>query len=247
MTHAHRLRMCFALVIPLALSAYHAHAEILSLSMTPDPTFVPRYDVSQPWIPATTEVVIDIGDTPYAEVDFYVQDATTWDGGSMNYGADNRGTPDIGLWIGDQPTTLGLTWVQVTPDEWMRGEIVGPSFTNGQTMSLIVRVRDAAALGTLKGVLINPADPTARARADEAAKSRTRRSPAGPDSRIPGQLPPAKIDERMQRPIEESVYDPTLTKDEKLDLLLRHYHSQGKYDGEDLSPVDRSTSWANIG
>ena len=37
------------------------------------------------------------------------------------------------------------------------------------------------------------------------------------------QLPDAELKVRMSRPIEESIYDPTLTKGEKLDLLLRHY------------------------
>ncbi len=48
--------------------------------------------------------------------------------------------------------------------------------------------------------------------------------PIDPEDHGSGQLPDAEIEARMRRPIEESVYDPTLSKDEKLDLLLRHYH-----------------------
>ncbi|MBT7101068.1 hypothetical protein HN937_27070 [Candidatus Poribacteria bacterium] len=36
----------------------------------------------------------------------------------------------------------------------------------------------------------------------------------------------------MRRPIEESIYDPTLTRDEKLEILYRHYSVIGKTDGE---------------
>ena len=50
-----------------------------------------------------------------------------------------------------------------------------------------------------------------------------------PEDHGTGQLPDAEIEARMRRPIEESVYDPSLSKDEKLDLLLRHYSIPGNH------------------
>ena len=52
---------------------------------------------------------------------------------------------------------------------------------------------------------------------------------AGADDRRSDELSWAEIDARMSRPIEESIYDPTLTKDQKHDLLLRHYSLPGNH------------------
>jgi hypothetical protein len=47
-------------------------------------------------------------------------------------------------------------------------------------------------------------------------------------------LADAEVEVRMARPIEESIYDPTLTKRQKVDLLLRHYNRLGLWN----PPID---------
>ncbi|MAF12476.1 hypothetical protein CMK11_18675 [Candidatus Poribacteria bacterium] len=48
----------------------------------------------------------------------------------------------------------------------------------------------------------------------------------------PGELSWAELDERMARPIEESIYDPTLTREDKVHLLHRHYGKPGNHVAE---------------
>ncbi len=103
--------------------------------------------------------------------------------------------------------------------------------------------------------------PARRQRLMAAAGARAEGSRRVPPDRvakpIPGQLPPAEIEERLARPIEESVYDPTLTKDEKIDLLYRHYHSSGRFDGppdellhavlsEDMTDWEAAEYWDRV-
>jgi len=155
MTGVPRLMKCLALVVPLLLLASNAHATPVYLSMTTDPDFVPYYEVGTPWVPATVDVVIDIGVSSFATVKFYLSGTSSWDGKCMNYGNDNAATPDIKLWKGDQPTPAGLTWTQTDPAREIEGLIDGGDFVNGQTMKLKVRVRDSAAFSYLQGELYN--------------------------------------------------------------------------------------------
>ena len=47
------------------------------------------------------------------------------------------------------------------------------------------------------------------------------RLPGVRGDRLAGRLTYEEIDARMTRPIEESIYDPTLTKEEKIEILQR--------------------------
>ncbi|MAF12475.1 hypothetical protein CMK11_18670 [Candidatus Poribacteria bacterium] len=113
------------------------------------------YSVYAAHVMAPVAGIIDIGESSFATVDFTLSNVTSWDGGCMNYGSDGGSTPDLKLWSGDQTSVPGLTWAQHTPAVSITGTIIGPQFTNGATITLKVRVRDAGAYGWLSGVPTN--------------------------------------------------------------------------------------------
>ncbi len=129
-----------------------------------------------------------------------------------------------GLWGCRQP--------EATSDHTVPQESTGRRGSNG-TVATTSEAADSRSNGMLR------ADGTRPSKIPrDVGGQRPRRMrgswPRDPEDTGDAPLPDAEIEARMDRPIEESVYDPALTKEQKLDLLLRHYHDQGRSGG----PVD---------